>query len=110
MNQNPAGAPEVVSTDLPENPKRQYGPLIGIIIIVALLGLGGLYFWGMQLMRDDSDAQEILLQDDTDPITEDLRTQDESDEVDSIEADLEATSIENLDSGADTFEGELQVQ
>lgn len=110
MNPTPSPTPENV-TPMIETPKRQYGPLIGIIIIVALLGLGGLYFWGMQMMQSDTEMENVeMMQEESDPITDDLRMQSDSDEVDSIEADLEATSFDDLDSGSENFEGELQVQ
>jgi len=104
---NPApgsGAPQ------PEAPKKQYGPMIGIIIIIALLALGGLYFYGMQLMQSDTQMEDTQTTEESDAITTQLQMQSSSDEVDAIEADLEATSIESLDSGAEEFEGELQAQ
>ena len=92
---------------LPETPKKQYGPLIGIIIIVGLLAVGGLYLWGMQLMQSD---ETMTPQAQSDQVKEDLQTYGTSDDLNSIEADLEATSIDNIDSGANEVEGELQVQ
>lgn len=94
-------------TPPPQAPPKQYGPLIGIIIIVVLLAVGGLYLWGMQLMKKDEVAPPT---EESDKITEDLRTYDDSDDLNVIEADLEATSIESLDSGASEVEGDLQVQ
>jgi len=42
-----------VSHMLPEHAQRKHrggsGPLVGIIIIVFLLSIGALYFWGAQL-------------------------------------------------------------
>ena len=90
----------------PQAPKKQYGPLIGIIIIVVLLAIGGLYLWGMQLMKGD----EMMPAAESDQVTEDLRNYNSSDDINAIEADLNATSIDNLDSGASEVEGELQVQ
>ena len=31
------------------NPENSVGPLVGIVIIVLILVLGGLYFWGERL-------------------------------------------------------------
>lgn len=35
------------------------GPIIGILIIVALIAFGGLYFWGSQ-MRDNMGDEEMM--------------------------------------------------
>lgn len=59
------------------------GPIIGTIIILVVIILGGLYFWGQ---RDDT-------ADATDTTVESIEMQSESDEVSDIEADLEATDL-----------------
>lgn len=67
------------------------GPIIGVIVILALVILGGLYFWGER--RDSTPAPA--------PTTQgvgDIRAQSGSDGVSAIEADLEATAIESVDS------------
>lgn len=63
------------------------GPVIGVIIILAIIVLGGLYFWGQ---RSDRSV-------DTDAVVESIETQSEEDDTASIETDLDATDIENLD-------------
>jgi len=35
----------------PEN--KSFGPLIGIIVIIALIVIGGLYFWGGMFSKED---------------------------------------------------------
>lgn len=60
------------------------GPVIGLIVILAIIILGGLYFWNQRA------GNEILEYDD-------INTQSEADNTTSIEADLDATDIENLD-------------
>lgn len=67
------------------------GPVIGIIIILAVIVLGGLYFWGQRTneanLEEDNLAAEL----------DQIENQSSSDEVSSIEADLQATDIESLD-------------
>ncbi len=73
------------------------GPIVGAIIIVAILILGGLYYWGAYLEERDRanlTAEDILNQ--PDAATDALRQQSASDEASSIEADLNATDLENL--------------
>ena len=75
------------------NKESSIGPIIGAIIILAVIILGGLYFWSER--GDDSAAPE----------TEDaavaelgvIKEQSSSDETNAIEADLKATQIETLD-------------
>lgn len=50
----PADTETVIPNTLQENTtteKKTFGPLIGIIIIVVVLVIGGLYFWGSQLNK-----------------------------------------------------------
>jgi len=62
------------------------GPIIAAIVILAIVILGGLYFWNQR-------ASEDLL---TNEAVENINMQSESDETSLIEADLEATEIESL--------------
>ena len=92
--------------------QKSMGPMLGIVIIVVLLVLGGFYFWGTQI-KDKSQVQEnaevtaedIANQEDT--ALENLNTQSTSDEIDDIEADLDATDLESLDSELDAFDQDL---
>lgn len=63
------------------------GPIIGVIIILAIIILGGLYFWGQRV------GDEAM----TDKAVESINMQSNSDAAAAIEADLESTDIENLD-------------
>lgn len=74
---------------IPESPKKSFGPLIGIVIIIIVLAVGAFYFWGEKLVVDN-----------------DLPPVSQSDEVNSIESDLSAQSDTNIDFG--DLEAELQ--
>lgn len=65
------------------------GPIIAVIIILALVILGGLYFWGERKDRGETINNDAL---------EAINTQSELDDATSIEADLDATNVDNLDS------------
>lgn len=103
MDNPPLPTNNNIGTDqpMPEKPKKQYGPLIGVIVIVLLLALGGFYLWGRALMQSDPKTKK------SDAITEQLRVQSDSDEFDAIEADLEATSFDDIDVGAEEVEAAL---
>lgn len=54
-------------SELPEQTQNQAGPMVGIIIIVLVFALGGLYFWGERLsserqrLRDNQTEEARLL-------------------------------------------------
>ncbi len=89
--------------------KSSIGSIIGTIIIIAVIILAGLYFWGKRI--EESKAKEKLLQEaaqqtpqNTEP-TEAMKIKavSGSDDLNSIEADLNNTKLDGLDS-------ELNVQ
>lgn len=76
----------------PTEKENSAGPVIAIIIVLAVIILGGLYFWGE---RDAlNNTAESGLNADTAAIT----TQSSSDEVDSIEEDLSDTEVDSIGS------------
>lgn len=77
-----------------EPTESSMGPVIGAIIIIVILIVGGLYLWGKQLSEGDAE----MLGDDE--LTEEIEEQSDSDEIDDIEADLEANEeiLDELDS------------
>lgn len=84
--------------------KKSSGPLIAVIIILALIVVGGLYFLKERASQNTYVPESSV----SDPITESLMQQSSSDDLDSIEADLNATNLDNLDQGAAVIQAELQ--
>ena len=74
------------------------GPIIGIIVILVIIILGGLYFWS-QREGNDTTINDATINDATitDEALESINLQSGLDDTTSIEADLDATDIENLD-------------
>ncbi len=85
-DQNNVNAGENVGGNEPSGSSA--GPVIGVIVILVIIILAGLYFWG-QRTNDDMRIEDTLNA---------INFQNESDELNTSEADLEATDIENLDS------------
>lgn len=83
--------------------KKSHGPLIAVIVILLLIVIGGLYFLGQRMNGDYGVPAQT-----DDQITAGLQQQSASDDLNSIEADLNATNIDNLDQGAAVIEAELQ--
>ncbi len=79
-------------------PKRSTtGPVIGIVVVLAMIVVGVLYFWGERV--DTLNKNRELLQKGADTQVEQLQTQSASDDLTSIEADLDATDINAIDTG-----------
>lgn len=97
MNQvgNIGGGPE----------KKSHGPLIAVVIILFLIIIGGLYFLGQRI--SNKSYQSLQQSGQTDPQTQNLQQQSSSDDPNSINADLNATSVDNLDQGAAAFQSDM---
>lgn len=81
------------------NNENSAGPVIATVIILAVIILGGLYFWGERSnQRDvkDADANSAAAAN-TDQTTAAIRSQSSSDDISSIEADLNNTNTEAID-------------
>jgi len=70
-----------------EQNKSGIGSIIGTVVIIALIILGGLYFWGKRI--EEAKFKQDL-------VTDDVPEQTENDELSSIEADLNGTNLDNL--------------
>jgi hypothetical protein len=103
---NPNQMPPLMSQ---QPQKKSSGPLIAVIIILALIIVGGLYFFKERVSQPQYiPPASTETQAATDTITESLNRQSNSDELDSIESDLNATSIDNIDQGAAAIDAQLQ--
>lgn len=84
------------------SPESSAGPTIGMIIILAVIVIGGIYFWAQ---RGETPSTAGGTWEETLDASADLEaagTQDDSDETSSIEADLDATDIDSIDADLDT--------
>lgn len=69
------------------------GTLVAAVVILTIIVVGALYFWNQ---RANSEVNDEVL--------ESITTQNSSDDTASIEADLDATDLENLDNELDESE------
>jgi len=95
-NMNMGGNPEPNMTT--PNNESSAGPVIGTVIILAVIVLGGLYFWGQR-----ADSEPAMTEEQVQEQVNMIQEQSTSDATADIEADLNATDIDGLDS-------ELNVQ
>ncbi len=85
--------------------KSSIGSIIGTIIIIAIIILGGLYFWGK--MIEEAKLNEELISEpvttETTEVSEEAKIKNvgTGDDTDSIEKDLDDTDLDNLDAELD---------
>lgn len=93
-----------------EENKSSIGSIIGAIIIIALIILGGLYFWGKRIEESKNTKNLVTETTETATTTEDqailneaaaIKSMNSSDDLSAIEADLKATNTINLSSELD---------
>jgi len=96
-------SPVASGGESPEKSKN-VGAVIGVVIIIAILVVGAFYFWGKKI--DEAGNPETILSE-PDTTTESLLNQSDSTEIPDIEADLNATDLDNLDAELQTIEQEL---
>lgn len=85
------------------------GPVIGLILILAILIIGSLYFWGKRAEKmtpvNLETTQNVKNETGTaDAQTQRLQTQSSSDDTTSIESDLNATDFQNVGNGSELLQ------
>ena len=84
-----------------QNNKSSIGSIIGTIIIIALIILGGLYFWGKRI-EESKMNKELISEPTTTETTEineaaTIKSVSSGDDVNSIQYDLDKTNLDNMD-------------
>ncbi|HEY4509041.1 MAG TPA: hypothetical protein VJC13_02015 [Candidatus Paceibacterota bacterium] len=87
-----------------EENKSGIGSIIGTIIIIAIIILGGLYFWGKRVEESKvkENVDNSIATTTSQSEAEKIKSTSESDSLDSIDADLSSTNTTNLNSEAST--------
>ncbi len=100
VNMNPAPTPNPAPAPQPMKPvEGGAGPVIGTIIILAVIILGGLYFWMQRSNTADTNVAPTTDTVGTDVDTSAIQAQSSADDTSSIETDLKATDTTTVDSG-----------
>jgi hypothetical protein len=92
--------------------KKQMGPLMGIVIIIAILVFGGLYFWGARINNIETEEENIPLilgDDGSSLLPVDSNAEDTPE---NIEADFDTTDLDALEAqlGEDLSAIEFELQ
>lgn len=92
------------------------GAILGVLIIVLILILGGLYLWGSTLSTNENAARVERTIPNNEPETpranadrQILNTTSSSNELDAISADLESTNLDSLDAELNQIEAEMNA-
>ncbi len=85
------------------NNENSVGPVIAIIVVLAMIILGGLYFWGQRSNNSNPSTETTAMSGNVDEITASITTQSDSTDSSVIEEDLNNTNVDNLDSGLQTL-------
>lgn len=101
---------------MPETPGEVHhshiGPILGVLVVVLVLILGGLYLWGASLSEEQSSQRQIENNEPETPRANAdiaiLGTLSPSDELIAIEADLGSTNIEDIDASLNEIDNELE--
>jgi len=94
------------------------GPILGVLIVVLVLILGGLYLWGRALVETPPPSAPAVEEvPNNEPETPEsqaradiAKTQSPSDAFSAIEADIESTNLEAVDEQIDAFTAEFNAQ
>ena len=87
--------------------KSGFSSIIIIVVVLFLLVIG-VYFAANRGFGRQNSGIDTTGKSQDDKIIQDLSTQSDSDEVGSIERDLNSTNLEVVDSGVDQADKELQ--
>ena len=95
-----------------EERSKSIGSIIGLAIIIVILIFGGLYYWGAQINKQQTQEQldnttAEMIENQLDTALEQLQAQNESDEIADIEVDLNDTALEGLDQELENIDVEF---
>jgi hypothetical protein len=88
-----------------EQQKSSIGSIIGTVIIIAIIILGGLYFWGKRI-EESKLKQNLVSGTTTEPTSMNeaavIKSVSSSDDLNSIQTDLNNTNLSNLNAEVNT--------
>lgn len=95
-NMPPQSTPVMPTTPPPASQHASTSGVIGTIIIIALIILGGLYFWGKRI---NTQKEAVALMNQETRASQEaaaIQSVSSNDDTDSLEAELNATQTSNL--------------
>ena len=99
-----------------EEHQNHVGPILGVLVVVLVLILGGLYLWGSMITSSNNEARVERVIPNNEPETpraaadtQILEIMSPSDEISAIEADLESTQLDSVDADLNTIDAEFNA-
>lgn len=103
------------SAPLTESHHSHIGPVLGVLVIILILVLAGLYLWGGMLSKEQVEVEQrqIINNEPETPRAEAdvqiMNTMSPSDEIEAIEADLDGTHLDSIGDELNTIDAELNA-
>ena len=99
---------------LTESHHSKVGLILGVLIIILVLVLAGVYLWGGLRVEETSIQEQPIVNNESEtPNTEEdaqiFETLSPSDELDAIEADLDGTNLDSLENDLTAIDAELDA-
>lgn len=113
--QNQKEEMKMPSAPLTESHHSHIGPVLGVLIIILVLVLAGLYLWGGMLSKEniETEQRQIINNEPETPRAEadvqNFETLSPSDELEAIEADLDGTNLDSIDDELNVIDAELNA-
>lgn len=115
MPENTTSQPTETSTE----PSVVNGPLLAVLALLLIIILGGMYYWFGTLSTDPQTSPAVLrptAEENNEPESTTAEAQADislttspSDELSAIEADLESTNLDTLDSELQSIDAEINA-
>jgi len=109
------------NTGAPPENTSHLGVILGILIVILILILGGLYLWGSTIQKGHDvevapTADRPTAEENNEPESanaeadvETMQALSTSNEIEAIEADIESTNLDQLDAELDAIDAELDA-
>ncbi len=102
QNPNPVNQPNVVLNQVASQPSSSTGSIMATIIVIALLILGGLYFWGKRIETQRENQKALLeisnMENAAAVEISNINNISADDSLDSLQKDINSTNIDSIDS------------
>lgn len=78
-------------------PKKNLGTIIGIVVVIILIVIVALYFWGEKISMKNGSSAATSVETTTQVATEQAPSNNTSDEVSALDAELSGSGSTNID-------------
>lgn len=78
-------------------PKKHIGPIIGVVVLIVLIVIAALYFWGEKISNRNASSSTTQAQSETMLAADEAKPVSTSDEVTDLEAELQGSGSTDVD-------------